>query len=148
MKELLHPIAGVFAMLCIATFWISTLISELFLSVDAILEVKRAILYAMLVFIPAMVLTGLSGFSLAVDRQHPMIDRKKKRMPFIALNGLVFLLPSAIYLYSKAIVAEFDNIFYAVQLTELIAGAINFALMSLNLRDGLRLSGQLRRITE
>jgi hypothetical protein len=34
--------------------------------------------------------------------------------------------------------------FYVVQAIELIAGATNFVLMGLNVRDGLRMAGRLR----
>jgi hypothetical protein len=40
---------------------------------------------------------------------------------------------------------DFGSLFHAVQAVELIAGAINLALMSLNIRDGLRLTGRLMR---
>ena len=38
---------------------------------------------------------------------------------------------------------QFAALFYAVQGIELVAGAVNITLMSLNMRDGLRLSGRL-----
>jgi hypothetical protein len=39
---------------------------------------------------------------------------------------------------------RFDALFYAVQALELAAGAVNIALLSLNMRDGLRMTGRLR----
>ena len=65
-------------------------------------------------------------------------------MPFIAFNGLLILLPSAFYLHAKAQAGVFDTSFYAVQVVELVAGAINFWLLSKNMRDGLKLAGRLR----
>jgi hypothetical protein len=65
-------------------------------------------------------------------------------MPFIAANGLLVLLPCAILLDRRAGAGGFDAVFYAVQGIELLAGAANLALMTLNVRDGLRLSGRLR----
>ena len=62
----------------------------------------------------------------------------------IALNGILILAPSAIALGWWASRGSFDAAFYAVQALELIAGAVVLALMGLNLRDGLRLSGRLR----
>ena len=35
-----------------------------------------------------------------------------------------------------------DATFYAVQVVELVAGALNLALLGMNLRDGLRLTGR------
>jgi len=106
MKKLVHPIAGTVAMLCIGSFWLSTLVSELFLSLDAIVLVKHTILQAMWVMIPAMAATGGSGFALSGERKGKLLGSKKKRMQFIAAN---------------------------------------FSLMALNFRDGLKLSGRLRR---
>ena len=64
-------------------------------------------------------------------------------MLFIAGNGVLILIPAALYLSALASRGEFDGIFYSVQAIELIAGAINLTLMSLNIRDGLRLTGRL-----
>jgi len=56
--------------------------------------------------------------------------------------GLVILVPTAIYL--AAIVDDgLDARFYLVQAIELLAGATNLTLMTLNIRDGLRLTGRL-----
>jgi hypothetical protein len=66
-------------------------------------------------------------------------------MPFIAGNGILILIPSALFLAAKADAVEFDTMFYAVQTLELIAGATNITLLSLNIRDGLMLAGRLRR---
>ena len=63
-------------------------------------------------------------------------------MPFIAGNGLLILAPVALYLDRLASRGEFGTLFYAVQAVELIAGAVNLTLMSLSLRDGLRLTGR------
>jgi hypothetical protein len=38
---------------------------------------------------------------------------------------------------------RFDTLFYGVQGLELVAGAVNVVLLSLNMRDGLRLAGRL-----
>ena len=69
---------------------------------------------------------------------------KKKRMPFIALNGLLILVPSAFFLASKSATGDFDAWFYGVQAIELVAGAINLSPMGLNIGDGLTMSGRLR----
>ena len=145
MKKIIHPIAGTIAILCIGSFWFSTLISELFLSQDADVLVKHTILQAMWIMIPAMAATGGSGFALSGARKGNLLASKKKRMQFIAANGILILLPCAFYLYSKAAAGEMDTTFYALQVVELVAGAANFSLMALNFRDGLKLSGRLRR---
>ena len=70
---------------------------------------------------------------------------KKKRMPIIALNGLLILLPSAWFLAGKSAAGEFDTVFYAVQVLELVAGAANIMMMGLNIRDGLTMTGKVKR---
>ena len=65
-------------------------------------------------------------------------------MPFIAANGILVLIPAALFLASKAKAGEFDTAFYAVQALELLAGPVNITLLSLNMRDGLKMKGWLR----
>jgi len=61
----------------------------------------------------------------------------------IVTPGLWILIP-AIVLNRRASAGSFDAAFYAVQAVELMAGAINLKLMSLNVRDGLRLAGRFK----
>ena len=139
MTTRVHASAAGIATVCIVSFWVSTVVSELLLSPAAVVAVKRAVLYAMSVLIPAIAVTGASGFWLGKHRTSWLLDRKKKRMAFIAMNGLLILLPAAVYLYGRALAGEFDSRFYLVQAVELLAGAANLTLMSLNVRDGLAL---------
>jgi Na+/H+ antiporter NhaA len=74
-----------------------------------------------------------------------LIGAKIKRMPLIAANGILVLIPSALFLAFKARADEFDTGFYAVQALELAAGAANIAMLALNIRDGLKMTGRLRR---
>ena len=145
MKTKVHAIAGIVGFLCIVTFWSSTAISELFGSYDDITEIKNMVLRGMFILIPAMAIVGASGMSLGAKRKDPFTKAKKKRMPIIALNGILILLPSAFFLADKANAGEFDNLFYAVQAVELIVGALNLTLMGLNIRDGLRMTGRIAR---
>jgi hypothetical protein len=144
MLERIHPIAGAIAFLTILTFWSSTAASELFGTVATIAAVKRAIPWGFLILVPALAVTAASGFRIAGASSGPEIARKKRRMPFIAGNGLLVLIPAALYLATLASRGEFGGLFYGVQAIELVAGAINLVLMSLNIRDGLRLAGHLR----
>ena len=95
--------------------------------------------------IPALMAAGASGFALSKGRRAGLVGAKVKRMPLIAANGILVLIPSALFLAHKAAAAEFDNTFYAVQALELAAGAANIALLGLNMRDGLKMKGRLRR---
>lgn len=66
-------------------------------------------------------------------------------MPIIALNGVLVLVPAAFFLAWRSAAGVFDGSFYAVQAIELAAGAANLVLLALNMRDGLRLTGRLKR---
>ncbi|HEU0200814.1 MAG TPA: hypothetical protein VFR86_10310 [Burkholderiaceae bacterium] len=98
----------------------------------------------LLILIPAIAIAGGSGFFPSKSRRGRLVDVKKKRMPFIAANGLFVLLPCAIVLDRWAAAGSFDTPFYVAQVIELLAGAANLTLMRLNIRDGLRMSGRLR----
>jgi len=143
MLKRIHPVAGIIGFLTILTFWTSTVLSELSGSVQAISAVKQAIPWRFLILVPALIIAGASGFRMAGASPDGRILAKKRRMPFIAGNGLLILIPCALYLAMLAARGEFDNTFFAVQAVELVAGAVNLTLMSLNIRDGLRLSARI-----
>lgn len=146
MLKRLHLTASLLALLCIATFFVSTLLVESMGTLHAIAQLKQLIVSPGLwVLIPAMAVAGASGMGLSRARQGRLIASKQKRMPFIAANGLLVLVPCAIVLNQWASAGSFDTGFYLVQIIELIAGATNLTLMGLNVRDGLRLSGRLQR---
>jgi len=147
MTSVVHRSAAVVALMCIATFLSATVFVELLGSPEEVATVKRLILWpGLLILIPAIALTGASGFTarraITVDSEtagkEPLLRRKQKRMPFIAANGLLVLIPCAFFLDAWASAGRFDATFYAVQGLELLAGATNLLLMGLNARDGLR----------
>ena len=139
MLNRIHPVAGTLALLTILTFWVATVLSEAFGETATVIAVKTAIPWGFLILIPALAATGGSGFALASKRSGALVERKRRRMAFIAANGLLILVPSALFLSFKAQAGEFDGTFYGVQALELIAGAVNLVLLGLNLRDGRRL---------
>jgi len=145
MIRIIHPVAGMIALVTIATFWLSTALTELFASQAAVTAVKTAIPWGFLLLIPALAAVGGSGFVLAKGRRAGLIGTKLKRMPIIAANGILILIPSALYLASKSKAGEFDTAFYAVQALELVVGATNITLLGLNMRDGLKIAGRFRR---
>lgn len=145
MPKRAHLIAGLLAPLCIATFFLSTILTELFGSHAAVAQLKSLIVTPGLwIMVPLMAAAGGSGMFLSRSRKGRLVDAKKKRMPFIAANGLLVLVPCAIVLNRWALAGSFDTAFYVVQAIELVAGATNLALMGLNARDGLRMAGRLR----
>lgn len=144
---LIHCLAAIIASLCVATFFCTTVLVELFGSTMAIEAAKRLIVWpGLFVLVPSIVVAGSSGFVLAKTKGNRggLIQNKKKRMPFIALNGLLVLVPCALLLDSWASNGGLGTRFYIVQLIELIAGAINLLLLGKNMRDGFRLTNRFR----
>lgn len=144
MTKIVHPVAGALALALIMSFWLSTTLSELFASAATVAMVKTLIPWGFLVLVPALAAVGASGFRLRKSWRGPVVARKRKRMPFIAANGILVLIPAALYLSSKAQAGAFDTGFYMVQALELVAGAANITLLAMNMRDGRRLSGKQR----
>lgn len=146
MTLMLHRLAATLAFLCIATFLSTTIVVELFGTEASIATVKSLIVWPGLwVLVPSIALAGGSGFALAKSRSGKLVRQKKKRMPFIAINGVLVLIPCAVLLDRWASVGALGTGFYVVQGAELLAGATNLILMGMNMRDGLRMSGRLRR---
>ncbi len=140
-----HLVAGVIATLCIATFFVSTVLIELLGSHETVVWLKSLLVMpGLFILVPAIAITGGSGLFLSKSRRGRLVDAKKKRMPFIAANGLLVLVPCAIVLNRWSAAGSFDTSFYVVQAIELMAGAVNLSLMEMNIRDGVRLSGRLR----
>ena len=144
MPKRIHLIAGILSPLLIATFFTSTVLVEVLGSHTAVSQLKSLIVSPGLwVLLPCLAATGGSGMFLGKSRNGRLVANKKKRMPFIAANGLLVLVPCAIVLNHWASAGIFDTRFYVVQALELLAGATNVTLLALNVRDGLRLAGRL-----
>ncbi len=135
----IHPVAGVVAFLTILVFWSSSVVSKFSHDYDFILGVKSMILCGMIVLVPAMIIVGGTGFRLAGKSKNPTIVCKKKRMPFIALNGVFILIPCAVTLYFMALDHHFSGFYDTIQTLELLAGAVNFVLLGMSMRDGFKL---------
>ncbi len=140
MIRVLHPVAGAVGLLCITAFWTSTVAVEMLGGPASILAVKAAVLWGLLILVPAMAAVGATGFRMAGRSAEPHVARKRRRMPLIALNGLLVLVPCAVFLHARAAAGGFGGTFAVVQGIELLAGAVNLALMGLNMRDGLALT--------
>ena len=64
--------------------------------------------------VAALAITGASGFRMAGGSSDPRIVSRKRRMPFIAGNGLIILIAAALYLAMLALRGEFGNLFYGI----------------------------------
>lgn len=141
----IHFIAGLLATLTIATFFLSTVVVEFFGSHEAVAALKALIVMpGLFILVPAIAATGASGFVMAKYRKGRLVEAKKRRMPFIAANGLLVMIPCAIFLSRWAATGAFDATFYVVQALELLVGAVNLTLMGMNIRDGMGMSGRYR----
>ena len=141
----LHIAASALALLTIACFWTSTVLTEIFLGRAAVVALKTSLPWGFLVLIPALAAAGISGNALALGRRGGLIGTKLNRMKIVAANGLAILLPSAFFLAQLAARQDFGVTFALVQGLELLVGAVNLTLLGLNFRDGRKLTAGRRR---
>lgn len=140
MKRKLHAAAGTLALGLISCFWATTVLVELLGTPAQIATAKTAILYGMALLVPALATAGATGASLGKGWRLPQVARKAARMKLVAANGLLVLLPGAVFLALSARSGPLNGMFYTVHAVELLAGAVNITLLGLNLKDGLALA--------
>ena len=143
----LHAAGGTLALALIATFFTSTVAVELAGAKPAVAAVKQWIVYGLFILVPAMIVAGGTGHRLAGQSRARVVLQKRKRTMVAAANGLLVLVPCALVLDHLASHGAFSVSFYAVQAVELVAGSVNIALLGLNMRAGLRMSGRLPKRT-
>lgn len=142
----LHAAAGALAMALIALFWGTVLASGLSGRMDVLASVRLGILFALPVLVLALAGTGVSGAVLAGGSRAPEIRAKQRRMALAAANGLLVLIPGAVFLGWRAARGEFYGSYFIVQAVEMVAGPVNLLLLGLNLRAGLKMSAGRRRV--
>lgn len=136
-----HAAAGIIAFCLIGSFFLSSLISELSGNLVWIVTVKRTVFYCMWAMVLLVPLAALTGGKLAGKSRSTLVETKRKRVRWIAPNGLL-LVTIASYLYYKASQPEFDTLFRSAQLLEYALGLTNLRLLGLMIRDGFRLKPQ------
>lgn len=139
----LHAAAGALALLTLLSFWISTVVAEGFLDWPAVVAVKGAIIDGLFILVPAMAVTGMTGAALSRRRGGGLATVKTRRMKILAANGVLVMIPMALFLNVKATAGEMDGLFFLAQAVELAVGAVQIADMIMNVRDGLRIAGRL-----
>ena len=92
-----------------------------------------------------MITVGATGGKLSQHYRHEKVKAKKKRMPFIAMNGIFILIPCAVILYIMASKGQYTTNYNIIQGVELVAGSVNLTLLGLNMRDGLIITKKLKR---
>ncbi len=138
-----HLVAAAVATATILSFLASTVAVELVGGPAHVAQVKRSVAWGLLVLVPAMAAAGATGVRLAAGRSGRMLRTKLRRTVIVAANGMLVLVPAALYLDRLAQRRELGRTFAVVQALEIVAGLANLVLVGLNVRDGLRLAGRL-----
>ncbi|APZ52087.1 hypothetical protein [Salipiger abyssi] len=141
---MIHGASGATALLVIASFWSLAFVSEFFAAPDTVILLRQIILYALPLLVLALASAGASGARLAGRSKAPQIVAKMARMRVAALNGLLVLIPSAVFLGLRAQAGDLSGAFGYVQLLELCAGALNIVLLGLNMRAGMAMKARKR----
>jgi len=141
----IHKTAAILALILIASFQISTIFAELFAPTAEIAQVKNTILMFVPVLMLTMMATGISANKLYSGAVTGRFKTKQIRMKIAAINGIFILFPAAILLARWSEHGQFDGLYWAVQITEILAGLINLAMIGLNIRDGIRLGNKTKK---
>jgi hypothetical protein len=145
MKRHLHAAAGILAITLVVTFMVATILAEALGGQSIVVAVKTAILFALFGLIPSVMVAGGSGRSLAAGRKAPLFHRKRRRTVLVAATGILVLVPCAVVLRTLAAVGDFGTPFVVLQGAEIAGGLVNLTLLSLNARDGRRLTAATHR---
>lgn len=148
MKTIIHAIAGLSAMLLVIVFQTATILSELAFSHAEVAVVKFWIVCGIGLMVVLMAGTGASGKLLAIGRAGAVIDVKTRRMMVLATNGLLIMVPSAVFLWLWSSAGRFGALFYTVQAIEIACGLLQLTLLALNARDGFQLTRRKREIAK
>jgi hypothetical protein len=144
----IHLAGAIGALVLIVAFFVPSVILELSGDQGALRALRLAIVVALPALVGCLAAAGLTGRKLAGPKpggpklggtvRTSIVRRKRRRLQIAAAVGLVVLIPCAVILYLVTAAI-------AVQITELLAGTINITLLTLNMRDGRRLTRRPRR---
>lgn len=140
-----HRLSALLALFLLSSFWLTTLVSELFLDVGAVVATKRGIVLALTLLVPCLAALNFTGEHMTRRLTGPLVARKRRVLRFMGANAALVLVPSALTLFWLSRDGSLESAFYAVQALELIAGATNLTLLGINIHAGLKLAGRLRR---
>jgi hypothetical protein len=131
-----HLAAAVGAIAVIVTFLTTSAVTELIGTWGEVRLLRHGILLGLPLLIVCLVTVALTGRRLGGRSRAPVVRRKQRRMQLAAAAGLVVLVPCAVVLNYRAVTA--------LEVTELVAGGLNLALLVLNFRDGRALARRRR----
>lgn len=135
-----HLAAAVGALALIAIFLLSSTVTELIGTAGDIHLVRQWIVLGLPVLIGCLAIAALSGRRLARHSRAAVIRRKQRRMQIVATAGIVVLVPCALVLDHLTASASAGGVVAALEIGEILAGALNLMLLALNFRDGRRLT--------
>jgi hypothetical protein len=141
----IHLTAAITATLTILSFILSSALAEISREETIIKNVKKIIFFTVPLLLVIMPTLGISGNKLTGKSRNPIVLAKKKRMKLIFINGMM-LIGLAAFLYYRSLHQGIDNVFLIFQIAEFAFGIINLFLISMNIKDGLRLSGRLKEV--
>ena len=99
MLKIVHRVAALLGLACISTFFLSTVVTELFGTHQAIAHLKSLIVMpGIWILIPSLALAGITGGKLGHSRRGALVDGKRFRTRILATNGLLILTPCALVL--------------------------------------------------
>jgi len=135
-----HFIAGIIVLIILSSFWVSLITADFFLGHEAVAQVRLGIVYALILLIPSMIAVKVTGAKIGVTRMSDIrVQQKKKRATWMAINGVLIMVPAAFFLNYKASSGEFDTVFYIVQGIELFVGSFQYYFVLKNFRMGMLL---------
>lgn len=143
MKKSIHAIAGVIGFICILAFVVSTVVTAAFGGPEAYTTVKGYIFLGCFVLVLALLVAGGTGVSLLGKRQELLALTKQTRGPIGFMTSLIILLPSAFFLARWSAAGNFSTMFFMVQALEIAASTVVIAMIGLNIRDGMALTGRI-----
>jgi hypothetical protein len=139
-----HVAAAGGAIAVITTFLISSGVTELTGSAGDIRVLRHAILLGLPLLIACLATAGLTGRRLAGGAGSAVVRRKLRRLQAAAAIGLLVLVPCALILNHLAAALTTSRAFTALEVTEFLFGAVNLSLLTLNFRDGRRMTRHRR----
>ena len=136
----IHLAAAVGALALIATFLVSSAVTELTGSAGDVHSLRQRIVLGLPLLIGCLAAAALTGRRLARNSRAAVIRRKQRRMQVVAAIGIIMLVPCALILDARTAGASAGSVVIALEIAETLAGALNLTLLLLNVRDGRRLS--------
>jgi hypothetical protein len=124
------------ALAIITAFLASSAVIELLGDPGDVRVLRHGVLLGLPLLVACLAAAALTGRRLAGRSRAPAVRRKRRRMQIVAAAGLLVLIPCAVILDFLAGSAHAGVLAGALEITEIVAGGLNLALLALNFRDG------------